>query len=232
MKAPLRAYFPGLSLALSGGGAIAPNTSTTDTFNGLGQQQWISLLPASATQALYTTYQDIDLSGLTYGEKTIMPLGYQVSQWGSPDHTYGPASTSKACTIKQLWLCSDTPMAPEPYNNAPQLITGNQYSLYDDEAMASLVGGSWRKWNTDTAIQTGAMVQVGGDSYGNLTPVAADKLYTRCWIWIDNTFAASASDGNWEIYPSMITIPQSIEKESDLQWIMRLQRLANNDPIE
>tara|TARA_Y100000361_G_scaffold152739_1_gene172902 strand:- start:73 stop:771 length:699 start_codon:yes stop_codon:yes gene_type:complete len=232
MKAPLRAFYPGLSLALSAGGSIAPIAAPGDNFLGRGQQQWQSLLPASAIEALYTTYQNIDLSGLTMGEKTMMPMGYQVSTWGSPEHTWGPTSSSKACMIKQLWVCSDAPIPEEPYNNSPQLITGNMFSLYDHEAIASLIGGSWQSWNTDSAIQTGSMVQVGADSYGNLTPVAADMLYTRCWIWINNAFASSAADGNWEIYPSMITIPQDVKKESELEWIMRLQRLANNDPIE
>ena len=232
MKAPLRAFYPGLSLAMSDGGNIEPTAVSVDTFLGRGQQQWKNILAASAAQALYTTYQNIDLSGLTLGEKTMMPMGYQVSTWGSPEHTYGIVSTTKACVVKQLWVCSDAPIPEEPYYNAPQLITGNLFSLYDDESIGSLIGASWQSWNTDTAIQTGSMVQVGADSYGNLTPVAADMLYTRCWIWINNTFTSiSATDGNWEIYPSMITIPQDVKKESDLEWIMRLQRLANNDPI-
>ena len=232
MKAPLRAFYPGLSLAMSHTGNIEPNTVAGDNFLELGQQQWKAILPASPASQLYTTSQTIDLSGLTLGEKTMMPLGFQVSTWGCPEHTFGVVSTSKACTVKQLWVCSDAPVPEEPYNNSPMRITGNLYSLYDNESIASLIGGSWQSWNTDTAIQTAAMVQVGADSYGNLTPVAADMLYTRSWIWIDNGITGiSATDGNWEIFPSMITMPQEVQKESDLQWIMRLQRLANNDPI-
>ena len=79
MKAPLRAFYPGLSLALSHGGNIEPNTTPGDNFLGLGQQQWKAILPASAAGQLFTTSQTIDLSGLTLGEKTMMPLGFQVS---------------------------------------------------------------------------------------------------------------------------------------------------------
>ena len=76
MKAPLRAFYPGLSLAMSDGGNIEPTAVSVDTFLGRGQQQWKNILAPSAAQALYTTYQNLDLSGLTLGEKTMMPMGY------------------------------------------------------------------------------------------------------------------------------------------------------------
>tara|TARA_Y100001973_G_C5189150_1_gene329773 strand:- start:246 stop:983 length:738 start_codon:yes stop_codon:yes gene_type:complete len=225
---PIRVLIPGLSLKIdaAGTGVIEPNS--LGNYGGpMGNTYWVDRTPggATATTALYSYDSFADITGLNHGEKTIFPLGYQISTWQNPSHTSIGAGATKACRIQMAWITSTESITTTIVD--PDTLLAYLYSLSDDHSFNELVGYGWETWNTDTSLGTGATVPIEKDVFGALLPTATRRWTTRVYLWIDNDYVDSATTGFWEIAPSLINIPQRVVKESDLEYIMRLQRLAN-----
>lgn len=231
---------PGLSLNLIGTGAGGTNTILPDATGAFGangsNDYWTQLETPARTTALFGFDTFSDITGLVRGSQTLFPVSWTANQWLHPKIAYfataGSAAAVKAYEVDIVWISSTSkPDALPTSTHLEEYITGNQYSLTDDKSFSELVGYGWSSFSTEGQLTTSATAKTGAGSFGYLAPTASTRLYHRCFVRIMNWSPSDAgTQDKLEIFPSVITIGQEIDAESDLEYIMRLQRLAIRDP--
>lgn len=181
----------------------------TDAFGGAVDDAWAV---TSNTPTLYAAnfFQTIDLTGLQENYLTFNPLSYVVQRFTAPAEAMTPN-----VEIFISWVTSTKPI-PADFN-INQVSYTNLYGPSYDE----LVGYQNQAWTNDTTGKTMRLADV--QTLGVLQATAAAKLYTLCRILVAPA-SAPANGETFAIPPSVVTIQQQVEREDDLQYIMRLKR--------
>ena len=237
---PIRCLVPGLSLNLIGTGGGGSNQILPDASGAFGQDgsnsYWDTIGTPTYDSAMFRFDTFSDITGLVRGEQTLFPVSWNATPWLNPKAAYFGAAPAnvKAYEFDMIWF--STTSEPDALDIATpgweERIIGAQYSLQDNKTFTELVGYGWSSFTTEGQVTTAATVKTGSGSFGYLTPTASTRIYHRCFLRVTNWSASNAATADkMEIFPSVITIGQEIDRESDLEYIMRLQRLAIRDPV-
>tara|TARA_R100000963_G_scaffold33097_1_gene25189 strand:- start:194 stop:925 length:732 start_codon:yes stop_codon:yes gene_type:complete len=237
---PIRELIPGLSLDLVKSGS---NTITfeADSVFGLdgSNGRWTQHGTPALDLGLFEFQGYTDITGLVRGEQTLFPVSWSANPWLHPKIAYygtGDAA-NKAYEVDIVWYT--TTSEPDEVDAAAaagpaywdDYVMGTQFSLVNAQTFTELVGYGWSSFSTEGQLTTSATVKTGSSSFGYLTPTASTRLHHRCFVAVKNWRGdTTGAIDKVEIYPSVITIGQEIDRESDLEYIMRLQRLAVRDP--
>lgn len=236
---PIRCLVPGLSIGLIGTGGGGTNTILVDSSGAFGSDgsnnYWEQVGTPAYDSALFRYDTFTDITGLTRGEQTLFPISWNATPWLNPKIAYYGAGTAavKAYELDIVWFTATSePDALPTGTHFEEYITGSQYSLVNNRTFTELVGYGWSSFSTEGQLTTSATAKTGSGSFGYLTPTASTRLYHRCFVRVLNWSPSnSGTVDKLEVFPSVITIGQEIDKESDLEYIMRLQRLAIRDPV-
>ncbi len=164
----------------------------------------------------------ISLGGLVRQGKTLNPLGYSVSRWFSPTLEIN----SGTADLFIHWVTS-TRQIP-----APLFTPGGaaEYGIAGGETYNDLVGYQTQTWTSDSTISSLLMRPIDTQTFGTLQPTVNDDLYTLCQVSIQ--LSAVADNDVILIPPSVVTIPQEIMKEDELEYIYRLKRFNDLSQVE
>ena len=233
---PIRELIPGLSLQLVKSGTNNIEPAPTSAFAADGSNtRWTQLGTAATDMGMFMFEGYTDITGLVRGEQTLFPVSWSSNPWLNPKVAfYGTGdAANKAYEFDMVWYTSTS--EPEALDTSSTFwddyIIATQYSLVNDQTFTELVGYGWSSFSTEGQLTTSQTAKTGSGSFGYLTPTASTRLHHRCFVRVLNWSAdVSGRQDFMEIFPSVITIGQEIDRESDLEYIMRLQRLAVRDP--
>ncbi len=221
---PIRVPFPAASIQATGdtGGVwtLMPSNPATQDPNPMQWTTW-----GTATTNLFAMKYEVetDIGGLTRQEKTLYPQAHVVSTWSTPKMRSD--LNPKLMDAMSLWITSykqidDTFL--EDLGFLEIFIPSLLYSLEDNQSFMEVIGATWKEYATDSSLGTEAVRLVGGDAYGTLQPTASKRLWHTQFFVMNNVGAAW--EGEVRVPASMITIPQVIAKEDDLEYVYRLKR--------
>lgn len=164
----------------------------------------------------------ISLAGLVRQGKTLNPLGYSVSRWTPPSMEIDSGTVD----LYIHWVTS-TRQIPAPLF---QPAGAAEYGIASQETFNDLVGYQTQAWTSDSTISSLLMRPIDTQTFGTLQPTANDDLYTLCQV----SFRLSAVADNDAVLipPSVVTIPQEIVKEDELEYIYRLKRFNDLSQVE
>jgi hypothetical protein len=236
---PIRELIPGLSLDLVKSGSNTITFDSTSAFAADGSNgQWTQLGTPAVDMGLFVFDGYSDITGLVRGEQTLFPVSWSATPWLNPKIAYfagsgTPDAQNKAYEVDIVWYTATS--EPEEIDASitywDDYAIATQYSLFNNQTFTELVGYGWSSFSTEGQLTTSATAKTGSGSFGYLTPTASTRLYHRCFVRVLNWSPdVTGRQDIIEIYPSVITIGQEIDRESDLEYIMRLQRLAIRDP--
>lgn len=215
---PLRWFIPYTAFISNGDG-----TWSIQVLSGSGGS-WEWETSNANVQSLTAFYSGtLDLGGLERQGKTLNPLGYSVARWACPSVANNVAGgTILQCT----WVTSIKPI-PDALVSGLSLA----YSIESEQDYSELVGWQCQTFSTDSALNVDSFKPVDTQTMGALQATAVPTLHTQ--MMVDITCAANTSD-SFAIYlpPSVVTIPQDIVKEEDLEYIYRLKRYADSNQVE
>ena len=234
---PIRELIPGLSLDLVKSGSNTITFDATSAFAADGSNgRWTQLGTPAYDQGIFMFEGYSDITGLVRGEQTLFPVSWNATPWLNPKMAYYGTGdgANKAYEIDIVWFSSTS--EPEEIDTSvtywEEYLMATQFSLVNNQTFTELVGYGWSSFTTEGQVTTSTMAKSGSGSFGYLTPTASTRLYHRCFVRVLNWRAdVTGVSDIIEIYPSVITIGQEIDRESDLEYIMRLQRLAIRDPV-
>ena len=238
---PIRCLVPGLSLNLIGTGVGGTNQIVPDSSGAFGQDgsntYWDTIGTPTYDSAVFQYDTFSDVTGLVRGEQTLFPVYWNATPWLNPKAAWFSTTASaqvKAYELDMIWF--STTSKPDALDiSTPgweERISGAQYSLQDNKTFTELVGYGWSSFTTEGQVTTSATLKTGSGSFGYLTPTASTRIYHRCFLRVTNWSPSnSATSDKIDIFPSVITLGQEIDRESDLEYIMRLQRMAIRDPV-
>ena len=219
---PLRWFIPYTSFISEGDG-----TWTIQVFEGSGGP-WEWQTYSESSKSLTALYSGtIDLGGLERQAKTLNPLGYSVARWACPSIAN---SVANGVILQCTWVTSIKPI-PDALVDELSLA----YSIESAQDYSELIGFQCQTFSTDNALNVGTFKPVDTQTMGALQATAVPTLHTQ--LMVDIT-CATATTGTGEdrtaIYlpPSVVTIPQDIVKEEDLEYIYRLKRYADPNQVE
>jgi len=183
----------------------------TDSFGNALDDAWVVTANTPNSVGM-NFFQDIDLTGLQENYMTFNPLSYVVQRWGMPAESITPN-----VSVVISWVTSTKPI-PTTFN-INEISYTNQYGPSYDE----LVGYQIQSWTNDTTGQLMRLADV--QTLGVLQATAAAKLYSLCRVVVSIPAGSAASNNEkFGIPTSVVTIQQQVERENDLQYIMRLKR--------
>ena len=217
---PLRWFIPYTAFVSNGDG-----TWDIQVFSdGAGDWQWETY--SANAESLTAFYPGtIDLGGLERQSKTLNPLGYSVARWSCPSIAN---SVTGGVILQCTWVTSIKPI-PDALVSDLSLA----YSIESEQDYSELVGWQCQTFSTDAALNVGTFKPVDTQTMGALQATAVPTLHTQ--LMVDITCAAATqTDPKTAVYlpPSVVTIPQDIVKEEELEYVYRLKRYADPNQVE
>lgn len=215
---PLRWYVPYTVFVSNGDG-----TWNIQVLSGTGGS-WEWQTYSDTVKALTAFYSGtIDLGGLERQGKTLNPLGYSVARWACPSVANNVAG---GVILQCTWVTSIKPI-PDALVSDLSLA----YSIESEQDFSELVGWQCQTFSTDSALNVASFKPVDTQTMGALQATAVPTLHTQFMVditWTNDT------DDNCAVYlpPSVVTIPQEIVKEEDLEYVYRLKRYADPNQVE
>ena len=216
---PLRWFTPHTIFTSDGAGSWA--ISVIDGAVYPNPWEWVV---TADSQKEFTCYYPgtIDLGGLERQGKTLNPLGYSVSRYSTPVVTNDTANSS--VILSMTWVTSVKPIPPA-------LVSGVSmaYTMESAEDYGELVGYQTQTFTTDSTQAVSMLKPADTQTMGALQATAVPTLHTQ--LMVNITWSANSTNGDSVLIPpAVVTIPQEIVKEDDLQYIYRLKRYA--DPVQ
>jgi len=171
-----------------------------------------TIVIGAATYAVVYRIDDFDLSGYSLQNKTLFPQGVLFQ-----DMSFGPTSGSVA-NLQRCTLVTTTPISPDNLTNIGTFgewsLPGSSGSTYN---LNNIIMGRLQYYLTYTTFA--GITPAKQSTWGSGDSTAADKL----WICDAYMWPVTAV-GGFFIPDSAIVIPSIIDKEPDLEYMMRLSR--------
>jgi hypothetical protein len=198
-------------------------TFASGTWGQTSGQGWQIVANSAVGISAYYPIED-DLSGLLRQQKTVNPVGFIPARWGLPAVDFPSNPQNLIMTIQ--WVTSIQEI-DWPLNQ-----NETSYAINSNETYDELVGMQIQQFTNDASTPF-AVRQIDMQTLGTLQPTAHDRLWHG--IQFECTFDSSISSSG-EVVVSLpstvVTIPQEIMKEDDLQYIYRLKRYNDTHTVE
>lgn len=198
-------------------------TSAGGTWTQTAGQGWTIFANSAVGISAYYPLEE-DLGGLLRQEKTLNPMGFMPARWGLPAVVFDTNPHNLIMTVQ--WVTSMQEI------NWPLNVGETSYSINSDETYGELVGMQIQQFTNDASTPF-AVRQIDVQTLGTLQPTAHDRLWHG--IQVECVFDSSISDSTtvtMGIPSSVVTIPQEIMTEEDLQYIYRLKRYNDTHQVE
>tara|TARA_Y100001963_G_scaffold152844_1_gene238432 strand:- start:666 stop:1322 length:657 start_codon:yes stop_codon:yes gene_type:complete len=211
---PLRWFTPAASFTF---------TTAGGTWTQAAGQGWHIVANSAVGISAYYPLES-DLAGMIRQEKTLNPIGFMPARWGLPAVDFDTNPVNLIMTIQ--WLTSVQEI------NWPLNQGETSYAIDSNETYDELVGMQIQQFTNDASTPF-AVRQIDMQTLGTLQPTAHDRLWHG--LQFECIFDASISSSDEvtvAVPPSVVTIPQEIMKEEDLQYIYRLKRYNDTHTVE
>ena len=209
---PLRWFTPSAVFTIDSG------TRTQTTGKG-----WTLIANSAVGVSAYYPLED-DLGGLLRQQETLNPLGFMPARWSLPGVTFVSNPQNLLITIN--WVTSIQEI------DWPLHQGETSYAINSDETYSELVGYQVQQFTNDASTPF-AVRQIDIQTLGTLQPTAHDRLWHG--IQFECVFDATISGSGVVqvgIPSTVVSIPQEVLKEEDLQYIYRLKRYNDTHQVE
>lgn len=169
----------------------------------------------------------IDLSGYALDRKTFYPTT-TIYQKGNTYTNFGGSSVTEMVLVTSVPISDTDLIAYLGFLTAPGFTQFNTAGAEQQNWTTLLFGQTNTYMINSTLPALGVTQLINSDSYGSLSPTAADKLYI--YKIVSPGTLAGVIGSSLAIPSSRIVIPGSMMQEPKLEYMMRLKRsyeLAN-----